>query len=365
MALRRRFDERLRDKGGLVELLRLPALAYGLATGVRNQFYGRGLLPVTRLDVPVVSIGNLSVGGTGKSPMALLLARRFRARGWKPGLLSRGYGSKGEGESISHNDEAMELAGRDPGLAHAQDPDRVAAGRRLEAEGVDVLILDDGFQHRRLARDLDLVLLDASRPWGLPAPVAGGGPVRALLPRGFLREFPGSLARADAIILTRSDQIAAAALTALLDEVDGLAPGVPVLIARHAPTLLRPLGGGDGVPVSMLAGREVDLISGIGNPEAFEETVRSLGARIRQHLVFPDHHSYDRDELAALDADGLGVVTTGKDAPKLASFLPDAQALEIELALQEGDAVLTALLDSLVPGKPERERAAIHSGLHG
>ncbi|MFN0007326.1 MAG: tetraacyldisaccharide 4'-kinase [Planctomycetota bacterium] len=354
-----RADSRLARRGGAVELLRVPAALFGAAAKVRRALYDASVLPIHRLDVPVVCVGNLSTGGTGKTPMCALVAQRLAHRGLLPGILSRGYGS-----SRGPNDEALLLTSLLPGVPHVQDRDRVAGGRRLVERGCGSIVLDDGFQHRRLHRDLDLVLVDATRPWGLPAPGAGEAPVRALLPRGLLREPPSSLARAAAIVLTRVSQSSAADVERLEREIERFAPGKPILRADHRPARLRDESGAVH-PLHILAGREVDLASGIGNPEAFERSVQSLGAQVRTHRVFPDHHEYVAGDLAALGADGRALVVTAKDAVKLMAGGTKFLALEIDLVLTSGEAVLEALLDSLAPGTKSIERAALRAGMHG
>lgn len=351
-----RPEERLAARGGAVELLRLPALLFGAAARLRGSLYDRRVLPSASVDVPVVCVGNLTAGGTGKTPLVAWVVRHLLRRGTRAGVLSRGYGARG-----GPNDEARELARLFPDVPHVQERDRVAGAARLVELGVEAVVLDDGFQHRRLARDLDLVAVDATRPWGLPAPRDGARPVRAFLPRGLLREGPEALARAGGVVLTRADQVSPAALAALADEVREHAPGVALAEAVHRPVRLR---GADGArEPAELAGREVDLVSGIGNPDAFERTVRELGARVREHRRFPDHHAYGPRDLAGLGAGGRALVTTAKDGVKLAR--EDALVLEVELFVRRGAPALEALLDALRPGSRERQRAALHEGLHG
>jgi tetraacyldisaccharide 4'-kinase len=367
-ARRERIEERLARRGGALELLRLPAALFGSAVRLRGALYDRGLLPVARLACPVVSVGNLTAGGTGKTPFVAFLARELARRGRRPGILSRGYKASGGGT----NDEALELAQLLPGVPHVQDPDRVRGGETLLREhAVDVVLLDDGFQHRRLARDLDLVLVDATRPFGLPRDPrepSGGDGVRALLPRGLLREHPDAARRAHAWVVTRSDQVERAELERLVAELERLAPGLPVLRAVHRPLRLVDARGARR-PLSSLEGREVDLVSGIANPDAFRAQVAGLGARVRSERCFPDHHAYsaaDAAELARL-ADGGGgpLVCTQKDAVKLVPLGLECLSLQVELALVSGAPVLEALLDALPRSQAERERAALHEGLAG
>ncbi len=352
-----RPDDRLARRGGAVELLRVPAALFGAAARLRGALYDRGWLPVHELAVPVVCVGNLTAGGTGKTPMVAWLVGELSRRGRIVGLLSRGYGSGGVGT----NDEALELARRFPDVPHVQDPDRPAGGQRLVELGVDVVVMDDGFQHRRLARELDLVLVDATRPWGLPRPPGGGAPVRAHLPRGLLREAPTALSRAAAVVITRSDQVEPAELAALREELVTTAPGLAVVEAVHAPAAWR-VGDEERDPAG-LSGVAVDLFSGIGNPDAFERTVRALGANVCEHRRFPDHHAYAPGDLDGLGSAGRTLLTTAKDAVKCTS--PEVTVLEVAVRMERGGAVLEALLDALPDGPVASARRALHEGLHG
>ncbi len=356
-----RPEDRLARRGGVVEFLRPASWLFGGAVRLRNFAYDRGLLPTAHLDVPVVCVGNLTAGGTGKTPFVIWVCKRLAERGLRAGVLSRGYGAA-QGE---RNDEAALLASALPGTPHVQDPDRARGGERLVAEQrVDAVVLDDGFQHRRLRRDLDLVLVDATRPWGLARPADGVAPVRALLPRGLLREPAAGLSRADAIVVTRADQVAPADLEALLQELTELAPGCGIATAAHRPRRLIDAAGND-VGLESLYGREVDLVSGIGNPEAFEATVRRLGARVVTHRRFRDHHAYTARDLADLGAGGRWIVATTKDAPKLPTIDEPVVLLDVSMAILSGEPVLAALFESLPVGRTTRERRALHEGLHG
>lgn len=360
-----RIDQKLARRGGWVELLRLPALAYSAAARANAWLYGRGLRSVLRVDAPVVSVGNLSAGGTGKTPTVAWLARWFQGRGLRPGIVSRGYGARAQG--AESNDEARMLARQLPDVPHEQDPDRVAGAQRLVDAGVDVVLMDDGFQHRRLARDLDLVLVDAARPWGLPAPEAGQEPVCGVLPRGLLREPRAALARATALVITRSDTVEPRALARLQGQLAEAAPGVPCLLARHAPAALVDWDG-EFLDLARLQGQEVDLLTGVGNPEAVEASIQALGARVGEHRARPDHHPWTAADLAGLGA--RPVVTTAKDRPKLEELrpLPGGLApwtLEVELAFGSGAEQLEALLAALPVAGARRQRAALHEGLHG
>src|SRR5262249_19248562 len=232
----------------------LASVPYGVAVGLRKGLFDRGWRRVTRAGVPVVSVGNLTVGGTGKTPCVEYVARRLRAWDRRVAVLSRGYGSDG-----GPNDEALVLEDNLPDVPHLQGADRAALARtaveELEAE---LVILDDGFQHRRLARDLDVVLLDATDPFGHGR----------LFPRGLLREPASSLRRADTVLLTRCDQVPESTVNDLTDRVRRLAPDRPVVPTKHAPVAWLQHGQPDR-PTDALHGRPAAAFCGIGNPDAF------------------------------------------------------------------------------------------------
>lgn len=261
-----------------------------------------------RLDVPVISVGNLTCGGTGKTPVVAWLTRRMQRQGFTPGLLSRGY--KGDGEA---NDERLVLDALCPGVPHRQSRDRVAAGREL-TRACDVLILDDGFQHRRLAREVDIVLIDALRPWGYGH----------LLPRGLLREPPSALRRADLVVITRVDLISPGE-RASLERTIGRFTAAPVATGRFAPTSLIG-GGGLKVRPRDLGRVRAAAFCGLGNPQGFAATLRQFGLDVPagRFRTFPDHHRYTPADLndvgrwaTAAGADAL--VTTRKDRVKIAA----------------------------------------------
>ena len=189
--------------------LRLLETPYTWAVEYRNRRFDRGQSAVHRVTVPVISVGNMTAGGTGKTPLVAWLARWLLAHGRHVTLISRGYKSRAR----RPNDEALELQQHLPHVPHLQDPDRVSAARAaVQVLACDVIVLDDAFQHRRIHRDLDIVLIDALEPFGY----------RHLLPRGLLREPLPRLARADVIGLSRADAVDAARRAALRDEVNGL-----------------------------------------------------------------------------------------------------------------------------------------------
>ena len=311
---------------------------------LRGALYDHGWAAVQRLDVPVISLGNLTAGGTGKTPAALAVVARLREHGLRPAILSRGYrGVDGV------NEEAL-LAGDVPVVC---DPDRVAGGRRALASGADCLVLDDGFQHRRLYRDLDIVLIDATRPWG----DAGGGR-GAVLPLGYLREGRGALRRAGLLWITRTDLVSEEQLRRLRDQLAGLAP---IVEERMAGAELIAIADGRAEPVTTWRDRRVVLASGIGNPAGFEAAAQRLGLNVVASHRFPDHHHFTAAEAAALRADtghrDAALVVTTKDAVKLRG-LPNAAgyALAVHSALVD-PAPLDAALARVIAQRAGRTPA--------
>jgi tetraacyldisaccharide 4'-kinase len=305
---------------------------YGAGVAMRNLLYGRSLLGTRLLPVPTISVGNLSAGGTGKTPTVRTLARRLLARGRRPGILSRGYGAR-EGP----NEESLEMAEVLPGVLLHEDPDRVRGGRWLVAAGANAILLDDGFQHRRIGRDLDLVLLDATRPFDRDR----------LLPSGLLREPPGALARADLVVLSRADQVGPEDRDRLWRKV-GAIRVFPRIEARHAPSAVVDGESGATQPAAALRGREVFLLAAIGNPRAFSSTVESLGARVRGSRFFRDHHAYADPDLRRIEGEraGVPVLTTGKDWPKLRGRLKaPCLVLRVEVEFTAGEGALEEGLD--------------------
>lgn len=290
--------------------LRFPlwvsSLIYEKAIALRNRRYDRGI-NVSRADVPVISIGNITCGGTGKTPMVVDIARRLLEMGHRPAVLARGYGAA----PGMPNDEERLVRGRLPGIAYFADRDRVASARRAVTEAnADCLVLDDGFQHRRLARDFDIVLIDATAPFG-------GG---FLLPRGLLREPLASLRRAHLVIMTRVDQADEDEVRTVTESVRRVCPETPILAARHAVREFRDIAG---MPVAAPAnGTRAILVAAIGRPNAFETTAASLGIVIADRMWWPDHHQYSDENMKALlerarSIDHDVILTTEKDAVKL------------------------------------------------
>jgi tetraacyldisaccharide 4'-kinase len=315
--------------GPLGIVLTPVAWAYRAGFLAREAAYRRGWLARGRLSCAVVSVGNLAVGGTGKTPTVEMVARWLAEDGRRVAILSRGYGRRSGGpvELVSDGgeprlsaeragDEPLLLARRLPGVAVVVGADRLAAGRWAVSElQPDVVLLDDGFQQRRLLKDLEIVCLDARAPWG-----PGG-----LFPRGTLREPPSALARADLVVLTRAD--GRRNLAGMFQEIRQYAGAAPCLAADYAIEGLRDLHSGTPHPREAIRARGVLAFAGIAAPERLAEALAGLGAIVRGVVAFPDHHRYTLHDLDAVTrrARALGaslLVTTEKDAVRLEPSAP-------------------------------------------
>jgi tetraacyldisaccharide 4'-kinase len=290
---------------GILDLLEHP---YRWAVARRNGRFDRTPAAAVKMPAPVISVGNLSVGGTGKTPFVAWLAEWFVERQKPVTIISRGYGAR-DGQQ---NDEALELAARLPGVPHLQNPDRVAAARAaLTTNPGQVLILDDAFQHRRIARDLDIVLLDALEPFGYGH----------LLPRGLLREPIANLSRAQVIGLSRSDAVSAPRRQEIQAIALTHAPRAVWLELVHRPRALVSASGRI-VEFGELRGMRVAAFCGIGNPAGFRHTLASCGLAIAELLELPDHCPYGATEMSRLGQwaerlDVSHVVCTRKDLVKI------------------------------------------------
>jgi len=347
------------DPGWADGLLLAPLTAaegiFRAGAALRGTLYDRGVFAAARAPVPVISVGNLAVGGAGKTPVALAIGSRLLAAGRRPAVLSRGYGAGGRGPRVVSDgenllltadeggDEPVLLSRRLPGLRVVCGPDRAALARIAVLElGADVLLLDDGFQHRRLARDLDVVVLDASNPWG------NGH----CLPRGPNREPIQALRRAGLLWLTHVDRAAGSRLEELRTLARRFTGGDPVE-SRHAPRDLLDASLEHSVGLPWLEGRRVGLLTGVARPESVRRTVESLGAEVTLTRNFPDHHRFTNGEideavaaLAQAGADAL--VTTEKDAVRLApERLADhrLRVLRIDAEILRGADLLQAALE--------------------
>jgi len=295
----------------LLEALLWPlAIPYGAAAYLRALTYRTGWKHAKRLAGVVISVGNLTTGGTGKTPMVLWIAQRLAAEGKQVGILTRGYRGEASADGRTSDEVKLLKSRLDDSVAFGVGGDRWSQGRQLAAQGVNWFVLDDGFQHLQLARDVDIVLIDATSPWG------GGH----LLPAGRLREPQSALARAQVIVITRSDH----------------APGLEAAIRQHsqapifyARPVLEGLRSSKGQQVSdaELRGKKVFAFCGLGNPKAFVDDLRAWGFQIAGQMPFPDHHRFTPVDLGKIEAwarefGADALICTEKDSFNLPSAPP-------------------------------------------
>ena len=330
------------DRSVMAGIIRAAAAVvepfYSSAMRVRNWAYGQGIFPSHDLGRPTISVGNLTTGGTGKTPVVCWLAEALRASGRRPAILLRGYAAV---NGVS--DEAMLLhraVNRSGELAVPVEanPSRVAGAEAVlkHHPGTDVFLLDDGFQHRRARRQFNLVLISATCPFGFGH----------VLPRGLLREPVSGLKRADAVLITRQSL----ASLERLQEIEGIVhrhnPVVPIFRADHVATSVRYPAADRRVGLPELATTPVMLLTGIGDPAAFERQVAAAGCRVVDRQFFPDHHAFTARELHAVGerANAAGaelMLTTEKDWVKLAAIdarpdRPPIGVVDLELKFLTG-----------------------------
>jgi tetraacyldisaccharide 4'-kinase len=328
--------------------LSVAEVGYALAMRLRNRRYDRSEAASQGVGVPVVCVGNLTLGGTGKTPMVEWIARRLRQREVRVAIVSRGYGV----EAGARNDEAIELEEKLPDVPHLQDVDRVEGARTaIEEFESQAILLDDGFQHRRLKRDLDIVLIDALEPFGYDH----------VFPRGLLREPLTGLKRAGVVVLSRADLVDEAERTRIRDVVRRYNAAAIWCEVRHAPRTLLSSTGPNApsveTPLASLRGRRIVGFCGIGNPEGFRRTLIGLGCELVDFREFPDHHAFERadvDALAksALDSNAELLICTHKDLVKLridSLAGRPLQAVVIGVEFLSGEEELVAKLEEVVP----------------
>ena len=314
----------------LLAVLKCLSVLFAAVVGVRYALYAVGVLRRFPLGVQVISIGNVTAGGTGKTPVTEIFARTLAAEGRKVAILSRGYRRKeapwwvrmftqvvtpplvvSDGrhilsDSVAGGDEPYMLASNLPGVAVVVDRDRVKAGRfAVKRLGCDTIILDDGFQYQRLKHSIEVVLVDATNPFG------NGN----MLPRGILREPARHLRRADIIFLTKCS----GDVSAVMEEVRRYNTAAEIVACTHAPKSLKDVWSREEFPLSWLKGKTTCTLSGIASPKGFENSIRRLGAKVVWCERYADHHRYDSSEIlyalnrtADMNADAL--ITTEKDA---------------------------------------------------
>jgi tetraacyldisaccharide 4'-kinase len=325
---------------------------------LRAWLYRAGIVPSRRLPCRVISVGNLTVGGTGKTPVVIALVERLLAAGRRVGVLSRGYRRR-SGEAMllvsdghkllagpaEAGDEPHLIAARCPRAVVAVGADRYRLGRWvLDRFSLDCLVLDDGFQHLALQRDANVLLIDVSDTDGL----------RALLPAGRLREPLAAASRATSILLTRVGDGDVRRVMASLAQAAGVLP--PPMRSRFLAETAIQVATGEVRPAGSLSGRAVTAFSGIGNPASFRGLLQTLGATIRSERIFPDHHEYGAADLEAIRGEAARagadlIVTTEKDAGKIAPLLgrnDQVWAIRLGVEIVEG----REQFDRLILGVP-------------
>ncbi len=317
-------------------------IPYEALVRLRNYGYDHSILTVKKASAPVISVGNLTLGGTGKTPLVAWLAHWFAQHNKKPAIISRGYKAK----TGQLSDEAAELKILLPTVPHYANKQRIIVAREAVAKGSDVLLLDDGFQHRQIGRDLNLVTIDATDPFGC----------NRIFPRGLLREPLWGLKRADALVLTRTDQVSIKTRNEIQEQCFQFVGShdKPWIETEHRPSNLR-LVDGTTQPLKTLQDKRILSLSAIGNPAAFHRTLTTLGHEPVATLTFPDHHTYTTDDIHRIseETESVGaeiIVTTLKDLVKLPLTSVRNRplcALEIGIQFQTGLHDLEYLLNKI------------------
>lgn len=371
--------------------LSFAALVYSLVIRLRNFLYDKGWLKTHRVNAKVLSIGNITVGGTGKTPLVVWLcntisqkSKRFDmltvmsnvegVKNQKCGcaILTRGYKATKNSKLNPQNylDEPSILAECCPEAKVIVNPDRVAGAKEAITKfGAKVLVMDDGFQHRRLHRDLDIVTIDATLPFGYGR----------MLPAGLLREPVNSLKRADAVVVTRCDQIREAELSKLEEKLRQVRADMIIARSIHKPVCARAAGGKE-ISIEQLRGKKVFAFCGIGNPQAFLDTIRRIWAEPVGSKIYDDHHRYTPDDLSyiyeqARTAKAELILTTQKDWSKiigdfrfeisdLRKSLPSIPLayLAVELELIRGEDEIMRLIEETLSGKISKKKTPGKTG---
>lgn len=331
---------------------------YRILVTAHQWLYDHRLLRQHRLPCPVISVGNIVAGGTGKTPAAIWIAKTLQQAGIRAAILLRGYGRQsgsavafvsGSTDSTIGGDEAAMTAIELPGVPVLVGKDRYTAGlTAIHLCDVDAIILDDGFQHRKLVRDLDILTVDATQPFG----------IGKLLPAGTLRQPPSALSRADVILLTRTDLVESSRQAR--ESVESVAPDISIVESCHRPIALYQLRDGEKFELQFLKDKRLLAVCGIGNPNAFAETLRRYEPQHVELLAFPDHHQYRPADLEqilyrATKMAATIIITTQKDEQRLCHLFahehtaPKFEGLRfyvlgIELVITEGQEQLTQRL---------------------
>lgn len=319
----------------------------------RIFFYTKGILKKNRLPLPVISIGNITTGGTGKTPVVEYLAKYAEKKGKRVVIISRGYASKlQQGKNTVKNemcnDEFLLFKENIPDIVNILGKDRVKSGREaINRHRAECLLLDDGFQHLRLARDLNIVLIDALEPFGY----------EHVLPRGFLREPLEGLRRADIFLLTHTDQISDEKKQVIIHRLNNVARNIPIIESIHKPVCLESENNEKSFNVTWLKGKKIFAFCAIGNPLSFRKSLKSLGAVLLDFHEFPDHHAYTPSDIKALNDEAKRIcpnafIITQKDRVKLGkhvnSWAFPLLTLKMEICITKGNECLDSTLNKIM-----------------
>jgi tetraacyldisaccharide 4'-kinase len=321
-------------------------LPYLAVLSTRNALYRSDIVKSTRLPVKVISVGNITTGGTGKTPLVEFSVKYLGEIGRKVAVLSRGYGGGSHSQEGAEmvNDECLALIENLQDVPVLAGRDRVKNGEKaINDFGVDCVVLDDGFQHLRLKRDLDIVVIDALNPFG----------GENLIPRGSLREPLQNLERADLFIISHCDQGNQQTIRSIYTKLDQINHSAPVCESIHRPVHFDNIADGSILELEWLNGKRVYALSAIGNPESFTCTLKGLGADLVKHKVFQDHHVYTTEEIEGIiaEAQSLGtdaIIVTQKDIVKIRKMnIKDANilSLKIEIKITRGVDLYKAAID--------------------
>jgi tetraacyldisaccharide 4'-kinase len=341
-------------------LLRLAAGLYGLGVGLRLRLYRWHLLPSLRLPLKVISLGNLTAGGSGKTPHTALLARYLQKKGIKVAVLSRGYGGTkmksgaviSDGRSLvgtleEGGEEPFWLAQKLPGIPVLVGKDRYRSGMTcVRFWQTDWVVLDDGFQHLRLKRDLNILLVPAHRRVDS----------ERLLPLGLLREPTGEMKRADMILLTHAERLDPGRRTALAEKIQSLVPGVPFFFSEHKPAVIWSYPSKKILSSALLAGRRLLAFCGLAEPESFLFSLKQLGVDPVELVAFRDHHDYQEKDKRTLEDRGRalkvnGLITTEKDVLKLGKWeAPGLELLVLGIEVEILDSTFWETIDRRLEG---------------
>ena len=333
-------------------VLRVLSWGYASIIIVRNFLYSTGWLKVHKVNATVISVGNITTGGTGKTPLVVWIANQI-TQNYTCAILTRGYKTTQNSKLKTQNyiDEPEILAKGCPQAKVIVNPDRLAGAQEaIDKYHAKVLIMDDGFQHRRLGRNLDIVTIDATCPTGYGR----------MLPAGLLREPVSSLKRADAAVVTRSDQVNKSDLESLEAKLKSINPEMLIVRTIHNPVCAQTTHG-EKIDIEQLKGKKIFAFCGIGNPEAFFSTIRKTGAQLVGSKIFNDHYAYANNDIDDIyeEAMYLGarlVLSTQKDWTKISSKKPPAADipfayLVMEMKFTDGVDKLKQLIEKTLTGK--------------